>query len=98
MNKLKKRLISSVLALSFAVNGAAYANNSKDDKLIKQRLNNSINSHKEIRNEIECNVNKGVVTLKGEVNHKSKKALAERLAINTPGVTEVKNFIVIDNN
>ena len=96
MNKQIKTLATVALSLSFAAHGIAYATNS--DKVIRDKLNNSINAHDDIDHDVKVIVKDGEVTLKGEVDNKGEKALAQRLAVNTPGVTSVKNLLVIDKD
>lgn len=96
MNKKIKILATIALALNFAAHGIAYATNS--DKVIKNKLTNNINAHDDIDHDVDVHVKDGVVTLRGEVDNKSEKALAQRLAVNTPGVTSVKNLLVIDKD
>ncbi len=75
-------------------------NNTKEvsDKTIRNKLTNSINAHDDIDHDVDVHVKDGAVTLRGEVDNKGEKALAERLAVNTPGVTSVKNLLVIDKD
>lgn len=68
-----------------------------DDMTIKSKLLSSLIYHKNLIG-VNCDVQKGIVTIEGEVKNFGDKAFAERLATNIPGVYRVRNLLVIEVN
>lgn len=69
----------------------------QDDRKIKRRLQD-IFSQLETLKTVEISVNKGVVTLRGEVNSRSTEDKALQFARQVEGVVEVENNLLINRN
>ena len=65
------------------------------DKEIIRILDAKINSYADLRNDVSCSVQDGVVNLKGIVDSPSQKDFAAMLAAAVPGVIRVDNLISI---
>lgn len=87
--------IKGLLILLIILSSTLTANAVSDDMTIRSKLQSDITMHKELYG-ISYEVNKGVITIEGEVKKFGDKALAERLATNIPGVYRVRNLLVID--
>jgi osmotically-inducible protein OsmY len=87
--------IKGLLVLLLILGSSLSAQAIRDDMEISSKLQSDISLHKELYG-ISYEVNKGVITIEGEVKKFGDKALAERLATNIPGVFRVRNLIVID--
>ena len=70
--------------------------NSDLDKAIEKTLDAALIQNKLHKN-VKYDVKNGVVTLTGEVNSQSKRALAEQIASAVPNVKQVVNDLQIKN-
>jgi osmotically-inducible protein OsmY len=68
--------------------------NSDLDKAIEKNLDAALIQNKLHKN-VRYDVKNGVVTLTGEVNSQSKRALADRIASAVPNVKQVVNDVQI---
>ena len=64
------------------------------DKAIEKNLDAALIQNK-LHKSVKCDVKNGVVTLTGEVNSQSKRALADRIASAVPNVKQVVNDVQI---
>jgi hyperosmotically inducible protein len=74
----------------------AKAVNSDLDKGIEQNLDAALIQNK-LHEHVNYGVKSGVVTLTGEVNSETKRALAEQVATNVPNVLQVVNDLQVKN-
>ena len=68
--------------------------NSDLDKAIEKNLDAALIQNK-LHKSVKYDVKNGVVTLTGEVNSQSKRALADRIASAVPNVKQVVNDVQI---
>lgn len=69
---------------------------SDTDKGIEKNLDAALLKHK-LNKDVKYDVKNGVVTLKGEVNSKSERTGAEKLATHVPNVKQVVNELEVKN-
>jgi len=72
----------------------AKAVNSDLDKAIEKNLDAALIQNK-LHKSVKYDVKNGIVTLTGEVNSQSKRALADRIASAVPNVKQVVNDVQI---
>ena len=70
--------------------------NSDLDKAIEKNLDAALIQNK-LHKSVKYDVKNGVVTLTGEVNSQSKRALAEQISSAVPNVKQVVNDLQIKN-
>jgi len=68
--------------------------NSDLDKAIEKNLDAALIQNK-LHKSVKYDVKNGIVTLTGEVNSQSKRALADRIASAVPNVKQVVNDVQI---
>ena len=95
--KLMKIKNLSVLCALLAGTSALFASTSTDRK-IEAAAKASYNYRTVLDNSIKVKAHDGVVTLTGTVQDKDDRALAEDTVENLPGVTQVKNEIVVKSS
>lgn len=90
---MKTKSISALIALIATpiVVFGSYAS----DRKIEEAVKSSYNYRTVLEDNVKVRVNDGIVTLSGTVQDKDDKALAADTVENLPGVTAVKNEIVI---
>ena len=67
----------------------------ESDREIFKLLDARINSYADLRGDVSCTVQDGVVNLKGKVNRASQKDFAAMMATAVPGVIRVDNLISV---
>lgn len=84
-----------ILSLLLATAPAALFASSTTDRKIEDAAKQSYNFRAVLDNQVQAKANDGVVTLTGTVPDKDARTLAEDTTENLPGVTSVKNDIVV---
>jgi hypothetical protein len=70
----------------------------RSDERIKEDINEHLTHHPEVdATEIEVDVNQGEVTLRGTVEHRHEKRMAEEVAENVSGVKDVRNELRVQS-
>ncbi len=64
---------------------------------MKEELDNVIDSHKDLDDDVSFDVRDGVAMLKGVVDNNSEKVLAGKLAQDIDGVIEVEDLIRVED-
>ena len=70
----------------------------RSDERIAEDINDKLMMHNEIDpTDVQVHVKNGEATLSGTIESRHEKRIAEALADSVPGVTDVKNILVISN-
>jgi hypothetical protein len=78
--------------------GVGPLNYKRSDERIRDDVSDALYSSPEIdASDIEVDVKNGIVTLKGEVQSRLQKKIAEMTAERLPGVVDIDNLIIIQN-
>src|SRR3954462_1055342 len=91
---MKHKNLTALLALLLASPIALFAN-AETDRKIEDAAKASYNYRTVLENNVKVKAQDGVVTLSGTVQDKDDRALAVDTVENLPGVTSVKNEIVV---